>query len=574
MNLATTRFARDRSLTISAGLGSYDTKKYSASFFSGLLEERYAVHARLSKLISDGYRDRAWVDFNSYFLGVIRYDEQMTTQFNMYGGPIADGLAYYGIAKDAVKDRTRRRENPIQRPSEIENFSQPHFEFLHEWRMTPALTLTNTAFLVLGDGFFDYDGTWAPLSYFRITFENGFAVIGDPDTLYLPGSLIRAQVTNRQWGWLPRITLQHDRGQVIVGGELRVHRSLHWGRLQWAEQIPAGVPIDYHYYEYRGAKDIASLYVHVMQNLQPDITLMASLQYVFNRYRLHDEKFLGTDFRVPYHFINPRLGVNYNFTDRWNAYASLGYTSREPRLKNLYDAAEASTPASWGAVVPQFETDAAGNLDFSSPLVRPEALLDLEVGGGYATGSTRLAANVYWMEFTDEIVKSGQIDRFGQPITGNAERTRHMGLEVSARIPLASVLEVNGNASLSRNRFVRHLNYSTGAPVSLEGNPIAGFPDVIANMRLICRTGNFTGSIAARYVGKQYTTNLRNENLTVDPFTVSDRSVRTNLRRVMMMWRLRPRCRSPISLMHSTLRMEKANSFSSVLNGTSFSILR
>jgi iron complex outermembrane receptor protein len=524
VNLTTSQFARERSVSLSAGLGSYDTRKYSASVFSGLIDGRYAFHARLSKLLSSGYRDHAWVDFNSYFLGIVRYDTTMTTQLNFYGGPISDGLAYYGISKDAVMDRDRRRENPIKRPEEIENFSQPHFELMHEWRLSPALTLSNTLFLVLGDGFFDYDGSWAPLSYFRITPANGFAVAGDPDTLYIPGALIRAQVTNRQWGWLPRVTLHQDNGEVIVGGELRVHRSLHWGRLQWAEQIPAGVPPDYHYYEYRGAKDIASFYVHLLQDLRPDTKLMASLQYAFNRYRLYDEKFLGTDFTVPYHFLNPRLGLNHNLTDRWNIYTSLGYTSREPRLQDLYDAAEASTPASWGAVVPQFGTDASGHLDFSRPLVKPEALLDVELGAGFADGDTRLGAYIYWMEFTDEIVKSGQIDRFGQPITGNAERTRHTGLEVSGKIPLTSVLEFNATATVSRNRFVRHFDYSTGSPVSLAQNPIAGFPDFMANMRLTARLANFTGSISARYVGKQYTDNFKNEMLTVDPYLVSDLS--------------------------------------------------
>lgn len=524
VNLTTSRFARERSISVSAGLGSYNTRKYSASVFSGLIDDRYAVHGRLSKILSSGYRDHAWVDFNSYFLGVIRYDSTMTTQLNLYGGPISDGLAYYGISKDAVTDRDRRRENPIKRPEEIENFSQPHVELMHEWRLSPGVTLSNTLFLVLGDGFFDYDGSWAPLSYFRVTPANGFAVAGDPDTLYLPGALIRAEVTNRQWGWLPRVAFHNDRGEVIVGGELRVHRSFHWGRLQWADQIPAGVPEDYHYYEYRGGKDIASLYVHLLQDLRPDTKLMASLQYAFNRYRLYDEKFQGTDFSVPYHFLNPRLGLNHNLTDRWNIYTSLGYTSREPRLKNLYDAAEASTPVSWGAVVPQFGTDASGNLDFTRPLVKPESLLDVELGGGYVDGDTRIAANLYWMEFTDEIVKSGQIDRFGQPITGNAERTRHIGVELSGRIPLTPTLELNATASMSRNRFVHHLDYSTGSPANLAQNPIAGFPDFLANVRLTGRFANFTGSISARYVGKQYTDNFRNEQLTVDPYVVSDLS--------------------------------------------------
>jgi iron complex outermembrane recepter protein len=525
VNLSTTRFAREKALTLLAGAGSYGTRKYSASFFSGLIDNRYEIHARLSKMMSNGYRDHAWVDFNSYFLGMIRYDETMTTQVNFYGGPIADGLAYYGIPRDAVKNRELRRENPIKRPEEIENFSQPHFELLHEWRLSPSLRLDNTLFLVQGNGFFDYDGSWAPLSYYRITPSNGFAISGDPDTLYLPGALIRAQVTNKQWGWLPRISMQNDHGELILGGELRVHRSLHWGRLQWAEQIPAGVPLDHRHYEYRGAKDVASIYAHLLQEVSPDVKLMASLQYAFNRYRLYDERYVGTDFSVPYHFVNPRIGLNYNITDRWNLYTNVGFTSREPRLKNLYDAAEASTPASWGAVTPQFNQEGSGKLDFSKPLVKPEGLLDIELGGNYIAGNTRFAANLYWMEFSDEIVKSGQVDRFGQPITGNAERTRHQGLELSGKTALASILEIDGNISFSRNRFVRHRDYSSGNPVSLSGNPIAGFPDLIANLRLTCRLNSFTGSIIARYLGKQYTDNSMDERRTVDPFVVSDLSI-------------------------------------------------
>ncbi len=40
------------------------------------------------------------------------------------------------------------------------------------------------------------------------------------------------------------------------------------------------------------------------------------------------------------------------------------------------------------------------------------------------------------MLFNDEIVKNGKVDRFGQPITGNMERTLHQGIEVSAQLTL------------------------------------------------------------------------------------------------------------------------------------------
>ena len=86
VNLVTSNFGRERLLEFSSGVGSYNTRKYSASLSSGLIDNQYAVHARLSKILSNGYRDRSWIDFNSYFLGLIRYDEDMITQVNFYGG--------------------------------------------------------------------------------------------------------------------------------------------------------------------------------------------------------------------------------------------------------------------------------------------------------------------------------------------------------------------------------------------------------------------------------------------------------------------------------------------------------
>jgi iron complex outermembrane receptor protein len=525
INLVTGGFGSERAVRLSAGVGSFNTRKYSASFTSGLIDNRYAFHARLSRILSSGYRDRAWVDYGSYFLGIVRYDETMTTQIHVYGGPVADGLAYYGIPKADVADRDRRRANPIRRPEEIENFSQPHYEFFHEWRLSPTVTLTNTFFHVAGDGFFDYDGSWAPLSYFRIAPQYGFSVAGDPDTLYLPGALIRAQVTNRQWGWLPRVAVTHALGEIILGGELRIHRSVHWGRLQWTQELPADVPYDYRYYAYRGAKDIASAYVHTMTSLGNEVTLMANLQYAFNRYRLYDEKFVGTDFSLPYHFLNPRIGLNWNLDPRWNLYAGAAYTSREPRLKNLYDAAEASTPATWGAVTPQFDARADGTFDYARPLVKPESLVDVEIGAGFRSPAVQAGANLYWMEFTDEIVKSGRVDRFGQPVTGNADRTRHLGLELSGKGALGEGFEISATATVSRNRFIRHTTYEGGLARSLDGNPIAGFPDLLASFRLTYRAGLVHASWGGRYVGRQHTDNAGSEDRTVDPFFVSDASL-------------------------------------------------
>ena len=177
--------------------------------------------------------------------------------------------------------------------------------------------------------------------------------------------MIRAQVTNRQWGWLPRVTLSDGSGTLILGRGGAKPPLPALGGAQAGGPVGPGLPADYRYYQYRGAKQMVSLYAHALVDLTPALKLMLDLQYAFNRYRLYDELFLGNDFSVPYHFVNPRAGVNFNIDDRWSAYTTAAVTSREPRLKNLYDAAEASTPASWGSVVPQFAVRPDGSIDFS-----------------------------------------------------------------------------------------------------------------------------------------------------------------------------------------------------------------
>ncbi len=517
INIQTSYFSPEKELRATVAAGSFATRKFSLSYNTGVLKDKYVFYARASQIKSDGYRDNAWVDLRSYFFGAARYDEVSSLRLHIYGGPIKDGLAYYGIPKADNDDDTRRRRNVLGK-NDIENFNQPHYELLYERTLSEKLRFNSSLFYIRGYGFFDYDGSWGTPEYFRLTPEYGYSVDSIPGD-----AVIRAWVENNQVGWLPQLAIKHDRGELILGAELRYHRSLHWGRLQAGSGLPEGVVGSRRYYEYKGGKDILSAYIHQTWNMRPDLLLSADLQYTFKQYRLFDEKFIGTDFRVPYHFFNPRLGINYNASRALHFFASISRTSREPRLKNLYDAAEASTPVSWGAVLPEFEIGPDGKPDFSKPLVRPETLMDYEAGMGWRSQRVQLALNLYYMDFRDEIIKKGGLDRFGQPRTGNAERTLHQGVEFSAKLRLTPRWSISGNAMFASNRLVRYTVYSSsGEAIRLDGNPIAGFPDVLGNVRLTYAWGGITASLAGRYVGGYYTDNFKNPENYLDPYTVFD----------------------------------------------------
>jgi iron complex outermembrane receptor protein len=511
------------------------TRKLSVMFNSGYVAGRYMFYGRMGKILSDGYRVNSSVDLSSYFLGTMRIDRDMTTRFHFFGGPIEDGLAYYGIPKFLGSDLNLRRSNwsdwnrdssmmsytsrvqriladgetlfvVPRRSQEIENFAQPHVELIHEWHLSARVTLHNTLFYYTGDGSFDYDASWADTSMLRIGYRYGFPTVQNP-----ANTLVQAFVENKQGGWLPRVEIDHGGGSLTLGAELRLHRSTHWGRISYAEDLPANFDAEYHFYEYNGVRKIVSLYGHELLKLTEAVSLMGSLQFTYNSYGIENEKYLGNTFAVPYFFVNPRLGVNYNVSDEVSGYVSLAYTSREPTMRNLYAAED-----SWFGATPQFNADTSGGLvryDFSRPLAQPEHLLDLEIGGRYTQGDAFIAVSGFWMEFRDELVKNGQVDIFGQPVTGNADRTRHYGIEIDGTVRVVGGFTLSGNATLSRNTLVHFTTYDDGGqPEVLDGNPIAGFPDFLSNLRLTYRNESLAASLLFKYVGPFYTDDTRTDS--------------------------------------------------------------
>ena len=542
IDIETNYFNPKPQLKMFAGYGSFNTQKFSASLNSGLLSDKLIFTGRLSHIKSDGYRERAWVDFWSYFFGAALYTQNQSLRFHFYGGPIKDGLAYDGLPKIVNEDSDLRRKNysyweldstntqigyaTERRDDEIENFNQPHFELLHEYRLNSQAIIRNNLFFMLGYGFFDYDGSWGNLEYFRLTPEYGYAVDSIPQD-----ALIRAYVNNKQLGWLPQISVTGDWGELTFGAELRLHQSLHWGRLQKGTDLPDGVvgSNGRHYYEYKGAKYIASFYYHQLYKYRKNINLTSDLQYAYKKYKLYDEAFLHNEFEIPYHFLNPRIGINYNITSNLNSYLSISNTTREPRLKNFYDAAEASTSESWGAVLPQFETNADGSYNFKKPLVKPESLTGVELGLGYQSTQLKGTINLYAMNFRNEIIKKGGVDRFGQPITGNAKSTLHEGIELTGSLQMSPQLSLSGNMTYCKNELNSYTVYEEDTSIILNGNRIAGFPDLLGNLRLTYSWAGTYVMIDLRYSGKYYTDNFENEKNTNDAYSVLNLSIRQEL---------------------------------------------
>ena len=515
INIITSSFSNEAKQEYSASIGSFNTRKYSASYSSGLMNNKYSVYANFSKTLSSGYRLGSWINFASYNVSAVRYDKSLTTQVNFYGGPIADGLAYTGLPKFTITNKSLRIANYsyweadnnhytdtlARRPTELENFSQPHFELLNEYRLNDNVTLNSALFLVLGNGFFDFDGSWADTTYLRLTRANGFDPTGNP-----VNTLIRAEVDNTQYGWIPRVSIKHDNGELIIGGEFRLHRSVHWGSIDFAENLPPGVTKDYRYYYYKGGKDIANGFVHETYNLNNRINLLGEVQLAYHKYRLYDEKYIGTDFQVSNLFFNPRLGINYKINTVQNIFLSFARVSNEPRLTNYYNADESS-----GGATPQFEKNPDGSYNFNQPIVKPETMNDIEFGTSINSENLSASLNIFYMIFDNEIVANGKVDIFGQPITGNVPQTLHRGIELSANVKVNDGISAFANATFSKNIIKEGKYYiSASEVIDLSGNSISGFPDFLANFGLTLNKDNLYLQLTGKYAGRFYSDNYDN----------------------------------------------------------------
>ncbi|MGC8594716.1 MAG: TonB-dependent receptor [Candidatus Kryptoniota bacterium] len=538
INILTSNLSSHPGISLSAGLGSTGSngfvRRYSITASSGLIADRYSVYAHLSKISNDGYRESSWDNYNSYYFSLVRTDPEFTTQFDVYGGPISDGLSYLGLPKFAALDKNLRTSNWAdwnydssyvnysphmkrfissdgidtvyavpRRPTEIENFSQPHYELINEWHLSPSVTLNNSLFLMRGYGFFDYDGSWGDTTFFRLTSKYGFNPAQNPTD-----ALIHAYVDITQFGWLPRVSATLNNGDLTIGGEFRRNLSYHWGSIRWADNLPANVSADYRFYEYRVRTDMASIYSHGTSNLTKNLSLRIDLEYAFKQYYFYGEKFVGNTFTVPYHFFNPRIGLNYDLSSQSNIYFTVNRTSHEPRLISLYNADESSAGAT-----PNFGMNKDSTLNFGDPLVKPETLYDLELGYRFNSEDLTLSISGYWMEFFDELVSNGKLDQYGMPITGNASRTRHVGLEIESSYMLLKDFSLYGNLTLSSNKLIRYTVYSDAygntvpGGISLDGNTIGGFPSLIGNVRVTYSHNSFSTSLLGQYIGPQYSDN-------------------------------------------------------------------
>ena len=574
---------KNRFLKTTGGYGDYNSKRYSLEFSSGPINEEYGLYGKFTKINTDGYRDLSWSDHWSYFLsGEKMFGSKAVLKLTTYGGPIQNHLAYLGVTKEYLDgevtgdQRVDRRYNFLDFPNETDNYNQPHYEAVFNIQPNKNLFISNTLSYIKGNGYFitnfptyyGYDFDYFRLQPFFTTDSNTYNpdyYRRNPDgTLYYqPGQgyeIVRSNLVTNLWvnndtyGWFPKMKLTHlkGKGDLVFGGEIRYHKSEHYGEVTFGDVLPPGTPDDYLYYFYNGGKNTYSVYANEIYRATDKLTGMVGLQYVYHRYKIENDRFKPYDFDVSYNFFTPRFGVNYAFNNILRVFGNFSIAKREPRLKDIYDGENPYSTPNFRIVDPATNT-------YEDPLIKPEEMNDYELGFGLTMNDLKADLNFYLMDFSNEIVNNGQLDNVGQPIVGNAGKSIHRGIELQfAYQPFKRMfgerslgpLKVEGNLNLSDNYFTEYVEVlgadSLGNIIygnDYSDNQILLNPGIIANLSLDYFAPSGIGAyIAVQHIGKQYLDNSENErknptaatqpgyvDKVIEPYTVFNAGVSVDL---------------------------------------------
>lgn len=539
INIASEGLDRARKVSFSTGYGRFtadnelagEMRKTTVEYSSGLIDGRWSLAGRYSKMYSGGYREHAWYDGWAYFLSLSRLNEKMATTVNVYGGPMKAALAFNGASRASLRDN--RRYNPVSYGNEIDDFNQPHYELHNTYEINDRMTLKNTLYYIRGTGYYEQYKNGNIIDY---NISAGDLI--DPSQTDI--DLVRQKwVEKNQYGWNPRLDLEHNRGKLSLGGAFYYFDSDHWGQVTWAENVSAdAVDPKHRYYQYYGEKESASIYALEYYELSKKIRLMGNLQLRYLNYRF-DQAELGAlpgyDYDVNWLFLSPRAGVTWLIDDHSEIFFSFGVASREPADVSIYDAEEVGA-------VPNLEIDRyeiSGNdttVIFGDPTIASERVYNFELGGKHRGRNYSIGLNLFWMEFSNEIIPEGGIDENGHQKVGNADRSVHAGVEFEGAISLLDNLKLSGNASANYNRLRDYIVYPdydydgvVDDTLDYSNHRIAGFPEYLGNFIADYKTGRYRVTYRLRLVGKQYLDNGQTERLAIDPYTVSSLSASASL---------------------------------------------
>lgn len=517
INLRTTRVQRDAWGLISAGGGSFNTQRYSVSAGTGLMgaedAAKFSLDMRLSSITSDGYVDRATADLKSYFLQGAweNASRRRSLRFITFRGKEITYQAWAGV-DPAILD-TNRTYNPYSYANEVDNYDQTHYQLLFDQRIGERVGLNITLFRVLGAGYFEQFRANDDLDTYGIT-----PAAIDGDTISTTDIIRRRWLDNTLTGANISADIKLGVHRLVLGGNYSDFRNDHFGEVIWA-RYPGQLDIGDRYYDNDARKTDGNAFAKLNYAVTERLDVFADAQV-----RHVDYSFLGFNDAlenitqtVGYTFFNPKAGLLWRVHEGGRAYASFAVANREPNRNDLEETTPTSRPTS-------------------------ERLLDYELGYERRGGRFSAGVNAYYMDYTDQLVLTGELNDVGAALRTNVAESYRAGVELMFAVQPVRRLTWRANATLSSNKvrgFTEYVDdWDTWEQRAIDhgDTDLAFSPAVIAGSELSYRLWEKSGrghadlTWVTKYVGDQYLDNTGNSDRMLDAYLVNDLRANVSLR--------------------------------------------
>ena len=517
INMQTENIGTKPFVGIDASSGSYGSHKETVRFGTGLLSGHWGVQGRLSNISSDGYLDRARTHLNSYFLQGGYFGENTVVKLITFNAVEKTYHAWDYTSKyeQSLYGRTYNscgvmkwdaNYNPTEYyDNQTDNYHQQNYQLIWTQRLGRLLNLNAALHYTKGKGYYEQFKESAKLkSYLPLTATEK----------EMKSDLVRQKkMDNDFYGAVASLNLDNKKGlEATVGGGWNRYDGDHFGRIVWMKAAPKALTADYEYYRNNAKKTDFNVYGKVSYTFWRGLSGYVDLQYRHICYKMQNpadwyDAAINNDYLIhdKFNFFNPKAGLNYQISQHHRVYASYAIAHKEP-TRNDYE----------------------NNIDQTAMTCLPmkaERLNDLEVGYKYQSERFSAGANVYWMNYKDQFVLTGELNDIGEAVAINVPKSYRLGIELEAAWKPTDWFRWDINATFSKNRVkdavvaLQEYNSSKKSfdvvgTASVGDTPLSFSPSVIFNNIFTFDYKGFRLALQSQFVGKQYMTNSGFETMT------------------------------------------------------------
>ena len=523
INIATNNIDTKASAAASVSYGSYNSKKLTAMLNTGLLNNKWLVEARLSKIGSDGYIDRASANLNSAYLAASYLGKKTTLKLIHLNGKEITYQSWYGTPQSRVEGNKEdmmthasnnyysevqndnllssgRTYNYYTYKNQVDNYGQAHYQMIWNQYLSENFKFNMTGHYTKGRGYFEeYKLNQNLVDY-------GFQPLPYP----LPeGDLVRRRwLDNDFYGAVYSLNFVKNKFDITLGGSLNQYDGDHFGEIIWAQYL-GNLNTEQRYYFNQSKKVEVSNYLKTNYRIKNNINFYVDLQFRNIQYqgkgKDNDQK--DIDFKERFNFFNPKIGLNYEVDQNNSFYGSIAQASHEPIRSDFVDQPANIEP-------------------------KAEKLNNLEIGYKRNYKSYQAIINFYWMAYQNQLIATGAVNDVGSSLRTNVQSSYRKGLEMTIFWNLNERLAISGNIAFSKNKVdnFREVIYNSKLDGSTEEiineykkTDIAFSPNLVAGGEFrITPIRQLSIGFLSKYVGDQFLDNTSNEARKINAYFTED----------------------------------------------------